>query len=141
MLEFILIGLLEQKGFLLITIILDDGSQIDTDKEISLIDVESLIKQGSFMTVKNHGVTTSFPAAKISRILQYQTVSECHQSSVHKFEFPSTSGDDAVIDPPADTFEERLERSSRSFEDFKKAWDDFVKRDDEKDTTGTENEQ
>lgn len=130
----------------MIKIILDDGSQIDTDKEISLIDVETLIKQGRFMTVKNHGMTTttSFPAAKISRIvqhLQHQTVSECHQSPVHKFEFPSTSGDDdAVMESPVDTFEERLERSSRSFKDFKKAWDDFVKRDDEKDTTRTENE-
>lgn len=108
----------------MITIILDDGGRITTDENINAIDVEGNVKHGHFMTIKNLDDDTSvdFPASKISRIVHYHTSSERKDECKHdrKLEFPST-GDD-------------MEDKHRSFQDFKKAWEDALKKDDEKDT-------
>lgn len=107
----------------MITIILDDGGRITTDEDINTIDVESRVKYGQFMTIKNQDddTTVDFPASKISRIVRYHTSSERKDERKHdrKLEFPST-GDD-------------MEDKHRSFQDFKKAWEEALK-DDEKDT-------
>ena len=105
----------------MITIILDDGGRITTDEDINTIDVESRVKYGQFMTIKNQDddTTVDFPASKISRIIHDQTSSESENKHDSKFEFPST-GDE-------------MEDKHRSFQDFKKAWEDYMKKDGEKD--------
>ena len=103
----------------MITIILDDGGRITTDENINAIDVENRIKYGQFMTINNQddGTTVDFPASKISRIVRYNTSSE--RKDKRKLEFPSTGEED--------------EDKHRSFQDFKKAWEDALRKDDEKD--------
>ena len=106
----------------MITIILDDGGRITTDEDINPLDMEGHIKYGNyFMTLKNldDGTTVDFPVSKISRIIHDQTSSENENKHDSKFEFPST-GDE-------------MEDKHRSFPDFKKEWEDYMKKDGEKD--------
>lgn len=103
----------------MITIILDDGGRITTDEDINTIDVEGRVKNGYFMTIKNQDddTTVDFPASKISRIVRYHTSSERkdERKNDRKLEFPSIGEED--------------EDKHRSFQDFKKAWEDALKKD------------
>lgn len=112
----------------MITIIFDDGGRITTDEDINTLDVESRVKYGQFMTIKNHddGTTVDFPASKISRIVRYHTSSERKDERKHdrKLEFPSTGEEDE---------DKQIKYYDESFKNFKKAWEDALKKDDEKD--------
>lgn len=138
-----------RKVITMITIILDDGGRITTDEDINTIDVESRVKYGQFMTIKNQddGTTVDLPASKISRIVRYHTSSERNDERKHdrKLEFPSTGDEDdgpAILNrginlkfPSTEEEDEGEEDEdmNRSFQDFKKAWEDALRKDDEKD--------